>query len=320
MSAQHMLEELAEHRGSGATVHPVSLNLVAFVEDSKILDWIAQRTDDIAARHASRSVLLDASQEDSGAVKGAAGKSEQIRLGVQGRSAAELRSLVHDLLVPNVQTVLLWAGPSLLDERFEVLKSLSHVIILDSSRGCAGPQALRELAEVADEQLEGTVRDLAYMRLLPWQDLIALFFDDHVLAAELPQLRGVEVAAGSEAEASYLVGWLASRLSWTPCGLHRFCNSASETVETQVSVEGEPRRVQRVTLRSAATTFSACLDEKDPALVCLRVKSRSRDDKRCAPLREVDTISLVQRAVMSGNNGAIYVETLHMVRTLLEQT
>ena len=62
---------------------------------------------------------------------------------------------------------------------------------------------------------DAVVRDLAYMRLAPWQEMIAQFFDDPALFEDLFSLRRLEVAAGSDAETTYLAAWLASRLSWS---------------------------------------------------------------------------------------------------------
>jgi len=58
------------------------------------------------------------------------------------------------------------------------------------------------------------LRDLAWMRLRPWQDMIANFFDDPALLGELFSIRRLHIASGSDSEAFYLAGWLASRLDW----------------------------------------------------------------------------------------------------------
>ena len=328
MNAHQVLDALAERRGEGATLSTIAINLVAFVEDASLLDWIAQRTDAIAQRHASRSIFLDAShggeahsvdserKESEGTTTT---RSEQIRMNVGDMGAAALGSVARELLVPNVQTVLLWAGPSLLDERFAALAELCNIVILDSSRAHTDAECLRQLARIADERLQPKIRDLAYMRLLPWQDLVALFFDDAKLAADLPALRAVQIDAGSEAEGYYFVGWLASRLAWQPCGKHAFCNAQGVQVAVGISRSGEPRRVQRVELRAPDRKFTAALDPDSRDLVCLTVTGAESRPARCAPLREVDVLSLIQRAMLATSSGDVFAETLRMVRTVLAQ-
>jgi glucose-6-phosphate dehydrogenase assembly protein OpcA len=224
---------------------------------------------------------------------------------------------VHDLLVPNVRTVLLWGGTHVTDSRFPALAELAETIVLFSSAHGGGSEFLREIAQMHGTGVERKIRDLAFLRLLPWQDTIALFFDDPELVEELPHISRVGVTAGSAPEAYYLIGWLASRLSWEACGRHEFCNVDGGTISIDMRLEGPARRVSGVHLQSAHSLFSAVTEKDSEELLCLTVEGQRSRPQRCVPLHDVDMVSLIERAIFMPRN-EIYEETLGMVNRLLE--
>ena len=67
------------------------------------------------------------------------------------------------------------------------------------------------------------VVDLAWLRSTPWRERIAMSFDPPALRPELGRITGVAVRHHPESEvaALLLVGWLASRLGWTPGAMVR---------------------------------------------------------------------------------------------------
>ncbi len=97
---------------------------------------MTDRLDVFAERNVSRTILL-AGEGKEHSVRSHCTEindtlvthSEQIRLSVKGITAPELRSVVHDLLVPNVRTVLLWGGLHVADERFSALADLADTIV-----------------------------------------------------------------------------------------------------------------------------------------------------------------------------------------------
>ncbi len=147
--------------------------------------------------------------------------------------------------------------------------------------------------------------------------MIAQFFDDPELAAELPHLARVEVVTGSAPEAFYLVGWLASRLSWDACGKYEFCNVDGGTIKVDVRQDGLPRRVHSVYLHSASSVFGASTQKDAEDLICLTVEGAKQRPRRCVPLHDVDMLSLVERAIFMPRSD-VYAQTLHMVERLLE--
>ncbi len=306
-------------------VSATTLNFVAFLEDPELRDWIASQADELVRRHASRTVVLDACA--SGNVSGITSsrtpvgeqtECENLRVGAADLEASALRSIVCDLLVPNVRTALLWAGARLADERLRALGTLSEVVVVDSSHRRTDEGALRELSATADERLEPLLRDLAYMRLEGWQDLVALFFDDPQLAGELSTISRVRVKAGSLAEAYYLIAWLASRLEWRARGKNAFSNQNGGAIHVEIEQQ-QAAGISGIELDSQNCRFRVCLDDDTPELACLSVTGSKHRVKRCAPLRHEASAALLHRAVLRPERGDVFEDVFRMVRSLLEE-
>jgi glucose-6-phosphate dehydrogenase assembly protein OpcA len=329
LDVELLLGELAEQRKDRGGIATTSLNVVGFVEDDEqLLQRLTQRTNELAERHAARTILLVASLAAESHTTQSNCKevndillthSEQIQLGVSNVGAAELRSVVHALVVPNVRTVLLWGGTHVTDERFAALADIADTVVIFSSATGNGANALREVLQIQGTPAAGKIHDLAYMRLMPWQDLVAQFFDDDELAAELSGISRVEIVCGSEAEAYYLVGWLASRLGWDPCGPREFCNAQGKNITVDLRIEGPVRRIQSIRLQSPHSVFGATIQKDEDDLVCLTVEGEKHRPQRCMPLHDVDIISLVERAIFSSVDATVYAESLAMAGRLLEQ-
>jgi len=323
IDVDQLLDELAQQRRTG--ISTTSLNLVAFVDgDEQLLERMNERIDMLAERNVSRTLLLSIDEREH-CVRAHCNEtsdtpvthSEQIHLAVKGVGSRELRSIVHDLLVPNVRTVLLWAGTHLSDARFSALAELADIVVLFSSARDQGTAPLRQILELRGSGIAHKIRDLAFLRLLPWQDMVAQFFDDPELAAELPHISHVEVATGAAAEAYYLVGWLASRLAWDACGKHEFCNVDGGTISISIEKQGAPRRISFVRLHSPNSIFGAGTKEGAEDLICLTVEGKKPRPQRCVPLHDVDMATLIENAIFMPHS-EIYAETLNVVERLLE--
>ncbi len=321
-----LLGKLSQHRGERAAISTVSLNLVAFVEDdAQLLERIAQRIDALAERNVSRTILLtcderphSASSHSSEVDDTLITRSEQIQLAVGHCACEELRSAVHELLVPSVRTVLLWAGAHYVDRRLSALADLADTVVLFSSARDPGTARLQEILKLQGTHVEPKIHDLAFMRLLSWQDIIAQFFDDAELAQELPHLTHVEVVSGSATEAYYLVGWLGSRLSWQPCGENQFCNEDGGTISFDLRQHGSPLRVYAVRLHSHNCVFGAAVREDADDLICVTVEGRKSRPQRCMPLHDLDMVSLIERAIFMPRNDEVFAGTLRTIDRLLE--
>jgi glucose-6-phosphate dehydrogenase assembly protein OpcA len=170
---------------------------------------------------------------------------ELITLRARGPAEEHLADTVLALLAPDLPVAIWWAGGLLAPGQapgadqnggegtggalhrstsslLERLAPLMDRWIVDT----ASPHdaaALRQMAAQfaprgGERPLASTVHDLAWMRLLPWRELTAQFFDPRAFRARLPELDLLEVAtsasAPSDAEGLLWVAWLVERLGW----------------------------------------------------------------------------------------------------------
>jgi glucose-6-phosphate dehydrogenase assembly protein OpcA len=325
INTAELLHSLTEQRRNRPGVSTTTLNLIAFTDDAASPARLLDRLRTFAQKHPCRAIVLDGAHTGERHINATSTEdgdtvftlSEEIVLGVAAMEADELHSIVHDLLIPDVGCALFWAGRELLDPRFDALASLGTTIVVDSSRAADASEALRGVAKLSGSS-DRYLRDLSYLRLLPWQDMIAQFFDDAELARELPAISRVEIVSGSEPEAYYFAGWLASRLAWKPCGRNELCNTEGDKITVGIEKRGDPRRVQRVLLRSKHDVFCAELDPDAPDLVCLTVTGKTRRDRRCAPLHDIDSVSLVEQAVLIPRTDPVFTQALGMARAILD--
>ncbi|MBV8726399.1 MAG: glucose-6-phosphate dehydrogenase assembly protein OpcA, partial [Candidatus Eremiobacteraeota bacterium] len=267
----------------------------------------------------ARVMILDATRKSSADVEsctrpfaeGTTINAERIELGVGGLPAQIVSSGINALRIGDIPDVLWWTS-SKLDEHdlFDQMLPLVDVLIVDSSGLDAAPDALCGVAAFAQRSHAILLRDLAYMRLSPWQDMVAQFFDDERFLGDLADIEQIEIASGSDAEAFYLVGWLASRLKWRPCARNVLCDSAGRKIELKFKRKGNMRRVLRVALSTAQRTFAADLSESEDT-VCLSISDQKR--KRCMPLHHIDNLSLLERAFLFNSKDDVFESSLRVL-------
>jgi len=312
--------EWREARGG----HPsmATMNLIVYVENDLYRDWVFERAQRIADKHPCRMIVLNAVKGQHGTRVTAepAGDDgsfrERVELGVDGIRAPQRVQFVEALIVKDVPLVLWWAADRLFSsETFKGLLEVVEHVILDSSGTDKEPNALREFAEFFGEGHGVALGDLAWMRLDPWRDVIAQFFDEPGMREELFALRKVTVSSGSEAEALYLGCWLASRLGWSVRDGSSFTDANGVAIPFERKREGEMRRVRSVELATATSAYSAYVEGE---AVCLEVSGRHARPKRLVPLQAIDNTSLIERAILDERTDGIFMEALHTVGALLK--
>ncbi|MDQ2681270.1 MAG: glucose-6-phosphate dehydrogenase assembly protein OpcA [Candidatus Eremiobacteraeota bacterium] len=315
VDVEGIVKQLEQSRAQ-ASMGATTANFLVFVDDPKIVDWILDRTASIAENHASRVIIFDGTRAPS---KTKIEGDERLVIGARDVLAEKLRSVAHGLIVPNVPVALLWAGQQIVsDERFFALNQLATSLVVDSSRLERDVSAMRELTEYFTKEERFSVRDLAYMRLLPWQDTIAQFFDDAALIEDLFAIDGVEIVSGSQAEAYYLIGWLAGCLEWTPCAKNAFCNRFGTQIAFSDLREGDPRRIVRVTITTPSSSFCVELDAKSADTVCLSITGEKSRPMHCAPLHDISNIALLEKAILEPQTDPNFRKSLEVTRRMLE--
>jgi glucose-6-phosphate dehydrogenase assembly protein OpcA len=138
---------------------------------------------------------------------------EQVMLDIGLEHCAHLDTIVSPILVSDLATVV-WS-PHGHAEAVDSLLGLTDVVLLDSVDEPDLHAALDRVSHLAGHAY---VVDLAWLRSTPWRERISATFDPPALRPGLAQISVVEVRhrADSAVAALLLVGWLGSRLGWTP--------------------------------------------------------------------------------------------------------
>ena len=190
-------------------------------------------------------------------------------------------------------------------------------MLVDSSGKARGQETIAELGEFIARFTNVRLQDLAFMRLAPWQDMIAQFFDDPALREDLFSIDALEIESGSEAEALYLAGWLGSRLSWEPLGRNAFRDRHGHEIPFRHEIKGDQRRVLSVVLRAGDSTYRACISEDDSNVACLYVHGAKAKPLWCVPLQNIQNTTLIERAILENMRDDIFETSLLTVRDLL---
>lgn len=315
-----VIDALAKARQGSDSTKTSTMTFAIFFGEGEGADWVRGRTRALAEKHPSRVVVFDASKdEDDRVVEPANKRGEWIELGVRGASPAELEGALTQLELPDAPVVLLWIAEALsADERFLTLAPHADTTICSTSVARTDERPLRDLCLFVEQHPDILIQDVAYLRLVAWQELIAEFFDEPECRHELLSLRSVEVTAGSDAEMYYLLGWLASRLGWTPRGAQTFHAPGGDVRYTMIH-DGPPRRMTKVVLASENASFSASVDPQDQSAICLDVTGSTACPSRWAPLHTVDLASLVERAIFARTRDSVFVESLAMAKAIIER-
>jgi glucose-6-phosphate dehydrogenase assembly protein OpcA len=307
--------------------HITTLNFIVWIDRASNRDWVIQRAIKISEKHPSRTIVLDSSAGRVGArvrpldPHDPTHQSTFIDIGVADIAPRDACELATALAASDVPTVLCWSAESLNeDTAFRCFFAGGNlpVAVVDSSLGVRDTTTILEIAQFYQEHGNVSLRDLAWMRLHLWQDIIAQFFDDPAAREELFSIQKVRVVAGSDAETFYLGGWLASRLGWSATAHDEFVDRNGQRIAFEHERGGRARRVESVALTTATSVYRCGVDGTDASVVRVWVEGANARDVRLVPVQAIDTASLVERAALEGDGTAEIFETaLRMVHTLV---
>ncbi|MBV8369113.1 MAG: glucose-6-phosphate dehydrogenase assembly protein OpcA [Candidatus Eremiobacteraeota bacterium] len=313
---------------SRAKLSTSTLNFIVWIDDAARRDWVLERAAMLHEKHPSLMLVFDHTGTHAGeatvttAPRGAqetfAIQGERVDVDVSGAGAESVVGYVSALCSPSVPTVMWWTGfAESSREIFYALLPFVQTLVFDSSGGARDESALCKLVGFHREHPDVVLHDLAWMRLLPWQDMIAAFFDgDPDLLAEVYTIRKLHIASGSDSEAFYLAGWLASRLGWKATGRNAFTDGRGETVAFERKREGEMRRVQSICLDSETSWYHGEVTD-DPGVVRVWVEGQHAREPRLFPLKAIDNASLLERAVLEPGNDELFETALRSAGTLI---
>lgn len=229
--------------GGGGVMRANTLNLLAVARTDRdarlISEAVARQRDFLPSR---TIILLTHDQDDDDIVAGGfevhlelreqhggAGRAsplfETVVIQASTGSVESLSSLVSPLLIPELPDILWWPGGDFSrNALFLDLQRIVDRVIVDSAqlgRDTRGVASLRALIDT-DEANAPIVGDFAWLRLAPWRQLIAQFFDPADVQECLATIDEVSISyadvredgSSGFASALLIVGWLGSRLGW----------------------------------------------------------------------------------------------------------
>lgn len=217
------------------------LNLMIYLDRHEALHEVSQALDVIAPLHPCRAVVMvglgDEDDRDiemfiSSHCHDAAGAArhvccEQVTLVACGHYVEELPSAATPLLVSDLPVFLWWRQSSCPSGRvFSRLVRAADRLVIDSAKfdspvSCI--TGIEELLKLAREA-KVSVSDLNWARLTAWRTLIANFYEvpeyrgvvDSVSRVRVEYTGGGVTADDVPPQAWVFMGWLASRLGWSP--------------------------------------------------------------------------------------------------------
>jgi glucose-6-phosphate dehydrogenase assembly protein OpcA len=142
---------------------------------------------------------------------------EYITLKGTDRAAERLSGLVASLLISDLPKFLWWkASPDPSIELLRKIGSMCNTVIVDSATFQESATELLKLLRLMQDGIQ--IADLNWARLAPWQELAAEAFDPPERRAALKEVDRVTIdyEKGNAAQGLMYLGWLASRLQWTP--------------------------------------------------------------------------------------------------------
>ena len=232
--------ETSDAGGSHVAARTSVLNLVVLAGDESTAERCAAVIADTAGRHASRSLILSATDPDgpagleariealaSPAAGGAGAGAETIYVSARGETGRHLASIIVPLLVHDLPVALWWpADPPFGSRRAERLLPIADRLIVDGAAWSGhGLDFVVQLAAVAEER-DLVVVDWALLRQGRWREALASVYDLPDLRPHLGAVRRIDVEyaaaqPGDPAGATnvvrplYHIAWLASRLGMT---------------------------------------------------------------------------------------------------------
>jgi glucose-6-phosphate dehydrogenase assembly protein OpcA len=204
------------------------LNLVVIVDREwrgEILNRLAQ----VGRYHPSRTIVLAVEEgrttldawasmaSDVSPQPGAIALCrEQVEIEIGPRHLPHLDTVVDPILIAELTTVV-WS-PHGHPEAVDSLLHLAGVVLLDS---VDEPDLRAALDRVGELSEQAYVVDLAWLRSTPWRERIASTFDPPAWRPSLAQISALTVRhhPASAVAALLLVGWMGSRLGWSPAPL-----------------------------------------------------------------------------------------------------
>jgi glucose-6-phosphate dehydrogenase assembly protein OpcA len=267
----------AGHRPEGGRRQPPIrssvMNLVVYVSRAEDAVLVTDAIAALTERHPSRTICvvtdpnaptssLDASvTTHCGTAHSGRLCWEQIHITAHGATAAHVPGVVIPLVRPDLPTYLWWIGAVPYEaELFRHMVDLCDRLIVDSGFFARPVEGLAQLAAHKQRTAgDRGVGDVHWMRLTPWRNLAAQFFDGEELRPYASCIDSVrlgythdEQTHGGLGQALLLAGWLTSCLGWSPRPRAAWRHGDTVHLEAERPAEGRSGTVA-IDIRRQAT-------------------------------------------------------------------
>ena len=142
---------------------------------------------------------------------------EYITLSGTAQALERVGGVIAALAIADLPKFVWWkATPTPELPLFKRLVSASDTVIFDSSSFIEPEASLQTIAELLKQ--DTALADINWRRLAPWQELAAAAFDPPERRSAIYEVDRVTIdyEKGNQSQALMFLGWLASRLKWTP--------------------------------------------------------------------------------------------------------
>ncbi|WP_319420487.1 glucose-6-phosphate dehydrogenase assembly protein OpcA [Pleurocapsa sp. FMAR1] len=142
---------------------------------------------------------------------------EYITLSGTAEALERIGGIIAALAIADLPKFVWWkATPTPEHPLFQRLVSASDTVIFDSSSFVHPEADLKSLAKLVKQ--DTALADINWRRLAPWQELSAAAFDPPERRKAIYEVDQVTIdyERGNHSQALMFLGWLASRLKWTP--------------------------------------------------------------------------------------------------------
>ena len=308
------------------TLSAMTMNFVVWIEDPEHRQWILDAADKLTEKHPSRTIVLEACPTVKGMTLADPAHdpanitvhAQRVTVGCNELTPEAVRENVQSLFVSGLPTVLWWTGdPFSRRPVFDALVGIAENLIVNTSGTAVDESMVVELEKFMAARSVVSVRDIAWMRLRPWQDMIAQFFDNATVREELFAISKLKIVAGSDAEALYLGGWFGSRLGWRACGHDEFCDRDEKRIPFEHIRAGGLRRVRSIEITTPQSVLTATVSEGDENVIALQAVRDGVSSGRLVQLQAMDNASLLERALLDSTTDEVFETALRMVGTLL---
>ncbi len=267
---------------------------------------------------------------------------EYITLIGTAEALERIGGIIAELMISDLPKFVWWkATPAPDYPLFQRLSEISDSLIFDSSSFLHPEEDFVSVSKLIQETL--SIADLNWRRLAPWQELTAAAFDPPERRADIYEVDKVTIdyEKGNQSQALMFLGWMASRLGWTPVnykleGGDYDIRRVKFTDDKQRDIEAELAGIPTadwgdipgdlISLRLSSTNLDAdcCTVLCSSTTGCMRMESgggaQSCYIEQVTPMVDQKTEDLLGQQLQSYGREMLYEESMAVTYQILKSS